>query len=112
MRKTIPKSVSTILSKSSQQLQDILSHQALLAKYQACINSILDKRLQQNCQISNVRDRQLILQCSSPAWAARARLHASVILRELNQRFTCGLLDYKIIIRPVTEKPLARIFCT
>lgn len=106
MRKTVPKSVSAILKKSSKQLRDILTHQALLAKYQSCINTLLDSRLQQHCQISNVRGKQLILQCSSAAWAARARLHAPAILHALNQQFACGLQDYKIVTRPVSNSPV------
>ena len=100
MRKTIPKSVSTILKKSSRELKDVLTHSNDLIAYQNHINSFLDNRLQSNCQIANVRNQQLILQCSSPAWAARARLNADRILKSLNQQFDCKLNGFKIIIRP------------
>lgn len=80
-----------------------------LLRLEQTVLKILPNDLSARCKVLNIRNKILILETPSSAWAARLRFAAPELLRQLQSRAALNLDALQVRVRPAPpESPVAR----
>jgi hypothetical protein len=97
----MPRSLKPVLSNKSGTVNDIVSHARYLERLDRRLHSILDSPLKDHVSIANFRKGILVLQVSSPAWAARLRYLIPELKKTLPESLDLqSIRDIRIRIAP------------
>jgi len=86
----------------STQLRHLRQFTNQLTEVSALIQSCLPTPLQGHCQAINIREKTLILQTESPAWASQLRFYTPAMLSTLTHHRCNYIKEIHIRIKPVS----------